>query len=108
LKNERQRSRKLRDDIYRKYREAITLYRGIPQKYTRSGYKYQGWYNKTEWDSYSRTCTASGISQKVCSAKFKMEQLYIKYQEAKTEWSAAHKANQEGWNTLKGLKGSDY
>lgn len=37
-----------------------------------------------------------------------MEQLYIKYQEAKTEWSAAHKANQEGWNGLKSLKGSEY
>jgi len=37
-----------------------------------------------------------------------MEQLYIKYQESKSEWSAAHKANQEGWAVLKGLKGGEY
>jgi hypothetical protein len=83
---------KKRLDVYRKYKEALSFYRSITNKYTKSGVKYQGWFNKSEWESYSKSCTASGMSQKVCSAKFKMEQLYIKYQESKSEWAAAHKA----------------
>jgi len=45
------------------------------------------------------------MGSKVCAAKYKMESLFAKYNEAKLAYQEAHKANQEGWEVLKTLKG---
>lgn len=37
-----------------------------------------------------------------------MEQLYIKYQEAKAEWDNEHKIKEDGWKEMKSLKGEEY
>jgi len=41
---------------------------------------------KSDWDLFKTTCTASGMSSKVCAAKYKMESLYNKYEESKHAW----------------------
>jgi hypothetical protein len=86
LKDERSRLNKIRLSIYKKYQIALRDYKTITYKYTGVNRKQQGWYKKSDWDSFKTTCTASGMSSKVCAAKYKMESLYNKYEESKHAW----------------------
>lgn len=80
------------------YKQAINYYKGIENKYSKYSKKTrEQWYDESEWQVYSKQCEEAGTGKKMCSAKFKVDQLKDKYESMKEAWATLHKENQAGW-----------